>query len=252
MTRRQAEHRCAVERITEAGAVFETNHDACSAMRYHRHPTPFATIVLRGGYVEVRDCVPGVCRRGMLVIHDAAEEHADRFGTDTHCLNVELATGPKYSRQAIALDSPALRDAVHGVVRSFYEASPALASAVTRLQRMLAEPRPAAGSDRPNWLDVVLESFPWAEPIPLREAAAMVGLHETHFSRAFRHYVGVTAIEYRAQARLTLASKLMLNTAAPLACVAINAGFSDQSHLTRAFSERLGLSPAGYRRTFAR
>jgi transcriptional regulator GlxA family with amidase domain len=49
-----------------------------------------------------------------------------------------------------------------------------------------------------------------------------------------------------------LASKLLLTTTAPIASIALNAGFSDQSHLTRFFSERLGISPAGYRRTFAR
>jgi len=49
-----------------------------------------------------------------------------------------------------------------------------------------------------------------------------------------------------------LASKLLLTTSSPLARVALSAGLSDQSHLTRLFSERLGLSPAAFRRTFAR
>ena len=62
----------------------------------------------------------------------------------------------------------------------------------------------------------------------------------------------MTANAYRARARIRLASKMLLTTMAPIARIALSAGFSDQSHLTRAFSRSLGLSPAGYRRTFAR
>jgi transcriptional regulator GlxA family with amidase domain len=62
----------------------------------------------------------------------------------------------------------------------------------------------------------------------------------------------MTANAYRTRARIRLASKMLLTTMAPIARIALNAGFSDQSHLTRAFSRSLGLSPAGFRRTFAR
>ncbi|MEO7201900.1 MAG: helix-turn-helix domain-containing protein, partial [Candidatus Tumulicola sp.] len=48
------------------------------------------------------------------------------------------------------------------------------------------------------------------------------------------------------------ASRLLLGTTASLSRVAANAGLSDQSHLTRLFSKRLGVSPAAYRQTFAR
>ncbi|MGP8099889.1 MAG: hypothetical protein ACLQHL_03840, partial [Candidatus Cybelea sp.] len=79
-----------MERITEAGAVFETDHRGCSTMRHHRHGSPFVTIVLRGAYVEVSDSVPELYGSGTIVVHDATEEHADRFASDTRCLNVEL------------------------------------------------------------------------------------------------------------------------------------------------------------------
>ena len=80
----------AMERITEAGAVFETDHRGCSAMKHHRHGSSFVTLVLGGAYVEVCDMIPALCRSGSIVVHDAAEEHADRFASDTRCLNVEL------------------------------------------------------------------------------------------------------------------------------------------------------------------
>jgi AraC family transcriptional regulator len=222
-------------------------------MRHHRHGSPFVTIVLEGAYVEVRDAVPEVCRSGTIVVHDTAEEHADRFSSDTRCLNVELAPESVASlRGNIVLDTPELRAAVDEVVRAFYGRKRGLPIAVESLAAALLrrtfEPLP----ERPQWLHRALDEFSWAEAVPLREAAATAGVHETHFSRAFRHHVGMTANEYRMRARVRLASQLLLTTTAPLARIALNAGFSDQSHLTRTFSQRLGLSPAGYRRTFAR
>jgi len=242
-----------IERVTEAGAVFESNHRGCSAMEHHCHATPFVTIVLTGAYVEVHDAVPDVCRGGSIVVHQAAEEHADRFTTDTRCLNVEL---PRDSltpplRGAVVLSTEPSR-AVKSVIEAFYGCTGGLAGAVKNLQaavvgQLLDPPR-----ERPEWLRRVIDEFPWADSVPLREAAVIGGVHETHFSREFRRHVGMTASEYRARARLKVASQLLLTTTSQLSRIALNAGFSDQSHLTRLFSERLGLPPAAYRRAFAR
>lgn len=239
-----------MEIVTDAGSVFETGHRGSSAMEHHRHAAPFATIVLSGGYVEVSDGVPEFCRGGTIVVHDAGEEHADHFSSDTRCLNVELPRAPSL-RGSVGLDHPELRDAVQSVVESFYGDSRGLTGAVGRLQSVLLR-RSIESCERPGWLKRVLDDFPWAESVPLREAAASAGVHATHFSREFRRYVGITANEFRARARMRLASKLLLTTTSPLARVALRAGLSDQSHLTRLFSERLGLSPGAYRRTFAR
>ncbi len=244
-----------MERLTEAGAVFETDHRGCSAMRQHRHETPFVTIVLHGAYVEVQDAVPELCGRGTIVVHEAGEEHADRFASDTRCLNVELArsAGGAYPHAiVVAVDQKTLREAAESVVRSFYDRTRDLPNAVRNLQAALLRHSSQPACERPHWLRRAIDEFPWAHPVPFREAAAIAGVHETHFSRAFRRHVGMTANEYRSRARVRLASKLLLTTTSSLARVALSAGFSDQSHLTRVFSQRLGLSPGRYRRTFAR
>jgi AraC-like DNA-binding protein len=38
----------------------------------------------------------------------------------------------------------------------------------------------------------------------------------------------------------------------PIAQIALDAGFADQSHLTRAFKQHTGLTPAEYRRALGR
>jgi AraC-like DNA-binding protein len=222
-------------------------------MTHHQHSSPFVTIVLSGTYVEVNDTVPELCRDGAVVVHQAGEEHADRFACHTRCLNVELPNGlaALAPDQTSALGSSTVREAARRIVTAFHRDQSSLQTAVQHL-RVAIESSGAERMEPPPWLQRVFDEFPWTEAVPLREAAALAGLHETHFSRAFRQHTGITANEYRARARVRYASQLLLGTTSAISRVAANAGLSDQSHLTRLFSERLGVSPAAYRRTFAR
>ena len=63
--------------------------------------------------------------------------------------------------------------------------------------------------------------------------------------RSFAHEVGLPPHAYRMQRRVALARTLIAGGTA-LADAAISAGFSDQSHKTRAFVRLLGVTPAGY------
>jgi AraC-like DNA-binding protein len=239
--------------MPEIPVVFETAHAGCSLLKHHRHGTAFVTIVLSGGYVEVNDAVPELRRDGAVVVHEAGEEHADRFESDTRCLNVELPPDWRASSPAPStVESPALSAAAQRVTWVFYRNPPALYDAVQELYAAMQSRCAMPTMDPPQWMQRVIDEFPWTDSIPLREAAALAGLHETHFSRAFRRHVGTTANEYRARARVRCASQLLLGTTASISRIAVTAGLSDQSHLTRLFSERLGVSPAAYRNTFAR
>lgn len=240
-------------RITEAGSVYESDHRGCSTMTHHCHTSPFVTIVLSGAYVEVNDGAPELCCEGAVVAHAAGEEHADRFARDTRCLNVELpvAVRKPASGRIPGLDWSTAREAARRVATAFYRDPSSLPAEVQALSAAL-EPCCAERTGTPTWLQRVIDDFDWIDAAPLREAAALAGLHETHFSRAFRQHMGITANEFRARARVRLASKLLLGTSASISRIAFSAGLSDQSHLTRLFSKRLGVSPAAYRQSFAR
>jgi AraC-like DNA-binding protein len=239
-----------VERVTEAGRLFETHHAGGSTLRYHRHGISFVTIVLDGSYTEVRNGVPQPCERGSLVVHGPDEEHADHFLGEAHCLNLELPH-PLGAGGVLTADRT-LRSLVERIVRAFYVNGASLHGGVVELQAAVADRLRPAALCYPNWLGPVLERFAWCEPVPQREAARLAGVHPVQFSRAFHRHVGMTANEYRRQSRVRRASELLLSSTAPLAYIAQQCGFADQSHLTRTFSQMLGLSPARYRRVFAR
>lgn len=85
-------------------------------------------------------------------------------------------------------------------------------------------------------------------PICLEDLAALVNVSRFHFSRLFKRTIGVTAISYVEQCRIRRAKSLILETAMPLAQVALAAGFADQSHFTRRFQRHVGCTPAAFAR----
>src|SRR5271170_373454 len=87
--------------------------------------------------------------------------------------------------------------------------------------------------------------------LTLEELAGVACLSPFHFSRSFKHAVGVGTQRYVMQRRLERAKTLMRRTNQPLALIAQEAGFSDQSHLTSIFRREMGLTPGRFRAALA-
>lgn len=85
------------------------------------------------------------------------------------------------------------------------------------------------------------------EQASLTELADAVGRHPTHVARVFRREYGLSVGEYARSLRLEWAASRLAFDDAPLAQVALEAGFADQSHFTRAFRRHAGVTPGRYR-----
>ncbi|WP_309924555.1 AraC family transcriptional regulator [Caballeronia sp. LZ033] len=82
--------------------------------------------------------------------------------------------------------------------------------------------------------------------ITLDELERVTGRDRFALSRNFRKFYGTSPYRYLTLRRLDLARRLML-AGAPLADVAAQAGFADQSHMTRQFTRAYGMPPARWR-----
>ena len=76
--------------------------------------------------------------------------------------------------------------------------------------------------------------------------AQVAKLSPSHFARAFKDSQGVAPHRYVLESRVKRTQEL-LATDLPLSEIAVEVGFSDQSHLTRWFREIVGVTPGSYR-----
>ena len=83
------------------------------------------------------------------------------------------------------------------------------------------------------------------ERIVLEDLAGVAGLSPFHFLRQFQAQYHVTPHQMLMARRLYAAKQWLAQGVAP-AQVAAQAGLTDQSHLTRAFTQRYGVTPGRY------
>ena len=82
----------------------------------------------------------------------------------------------------------------------------------------------------------------------LNELAQACELSVRHFTRAFRQSTGMAPHEWLVHLRLERAKGLLAGSSRPLAEVASECGFADQSHFTRSFLRDVGVTPREWRR----
>mgnify|MGYP001080865632 CR=1 FL=1 len=108
------------------------------------------------------------------------------------------------------------------------------------------EPGVAAGIVRAK---AAIDASP-AHAFTLAELAALGGVNPFQTIRMFARATGFTPHAYLMQRRVELARDL-IRGGSGLADAAMAAGFSDQSHLTRAFAARFGYTPGVYASAFS-
>ncbi|WP_157956487.1 AraC family transcriptional regulator [Dyella sp. C11] len=83
--------------------------------------------------------------------------------------------------------------------------------------------------------------------VSLQVMADACQLAPSTFLRAFRNTFGETPHQWLIGKRIDRALDLMTDRCISLADIALSVGFSDQSHFTRAFAGRMGVSPGAWR-----
>ncbi|MCC7250269.1 AraC family transcriptional regulator [Hyphomicrobium sp.] len=130
-------------------------------------------------------------------------------------------------------------------------------SLATALVAKLFEVRKTKGRHRPRLseqqLRLVMDFMEdnYNEPIRLSEMAALTGLSQIQFSRAFKETVGMPPHARLQEIRVRKVQEFLSVHDWPLTEIATAAGFADQAHLTRVFKRITGLTPAYWARQCA-
>ena len=230
----------------------------------HEHAHAFFNLVLEGTYTEVCGTRTQIRGPSTLALHPSGEVHADHWhGLGGRVFHVEIPPSrlEQVRTYSPILDSP--EDFYSGLptwlaTRLYHEhlrndgVSP-LAMEGLVLEVLAECSRRRTGDPerkRPRWLPQVRELLQarFAANLTYEVVAAAAGVHPVHLARVFRRHCGCTLGDYVRQLRVNFAARQLITTEEPLAGIACSAGFSDQSHFTRAFKRQTGMTPAAFRR----
>jgi AraC-like DNA-binding protein len=96
-------------------------------------------------------------------------------------------------------------------------------------------------------IDAHLQHF-----VCLADLGRLCSMSPSHFAKKFRQSTGVSLQRFVNRRRLQASMALLQDESKPLSQIALDMGFSSQSHFTRLFSELTGFTPASFRRQIGR
>jgi AraC family transcriptional regulator len=214
----------------------------------HSHPRGCVAVVVEGAVDKSFSRVSGTATQGAVITMPPVEPHVDAFGRTGARLivaeaNVDQEVALQRDWTALLIATKIGRELAHP------DAFTPLAVEGLALELAVATRR-LSPSGIPRWLraarELVLEHA--LEPLSVAAVAAQVGVEPRLLARSFRRHFGDSIGEYVRNARLDWAAARLVHSDEPLASLAFEAGFADQSHFTRSFKRRVGLPPGRFRR----
>lgn len=227
----------------------------------HAHEQPHVCFVLGGTLIERDGRRPNRMPAGVARLSPAGDAHdlAVGDGSPLRCLVLSVDAAVIDDPRGLARDGrrycegPGVRSLAErmlGELRADDDASPiSLEMLAIETAALGWHARGPVVSETPPWLVRVCERLrddPNTLPA-LDELAHEAGVGRSSLARAFRLRYGCTIGQYVRSRRLEVARRLVLGSETPLATVALESGFADQSHMTRLFAARFGMPPGRLR-----
>jgi AraC family transcriptional regulator len=223
----------------------------------HAHTSAFVLFVRDGGFVEQHGRRSERYDRLTCIYRPQLDEHANEFdgrgailtAIDVSAAWIDRLREAGFSGERFSVRSP--------FVLQFGDRLDAELSSPDGMSEMMVEALAIeviafASRKRPHkgpWAERArrLIEHDFASSLSLSGIASAVGVHPVHLARQFRASEGCTVGEYVRRVRVSFARHQLATSDRPIAEIALAAGFSDQSQLTKSFKRVTGQTPAAYR-----
>jgi AraC-like DNA-binding protein len=233
---------------TEIAILRHARYETGASVPVHRHDCASLVYGVGGPCLEFAALSQVIRRR--LTFLPAHHEHSLEYRGTTHVLAIEIA--PEWLARTCNGNVPAemialpatLYDRIWRVLIDVASGAPeaALSASLGQLVRDSTEylrtlPSPLVI----RLIDDVHQH--WKNVPSVSQLARKYGLSKQYLCRVFRKTMGITLQQYGLLVRLDHARGMLWSTDLPIAEVAAETGFADQSHLTRALSAHSAWSP---------
>jgi AraC family transcriptional regulator len=235
-------------------------YSAGTAQPRHCHPEAGVSLVIAGHVEETAATTVHRAQAGALVVKPASCWHANLFGprgaqliqvTPRDECDFAVSDFPLTDFGYRWLDAPRLSKAM---LRLWTAPAVAVESAESTFWDTISTLQPSNLPSRHpshcHWWRESLEilNAEALQSVSVAAIARRVGVHPVHLARVCRRELGCSVQDYLRQRRTLAAWQACAEENQPLTAVAARCGFADQSHMTRAFTRELGISPARLRR----
>ena len=231
----------------------------------HAHRGASLSLMLEGGQRESVGARHYDCIRHSAMLKGAGVEHANLVGPcGTRGVFVEMSGDTEAALREAAgtsLEATCFTDgSTRQLVRRFGQelrlrqpgASLVLEGLLFELLGTLVRKRGLERTQRGEaWLRRALDYLEanYRSRLTVTEVARQAGIHPSYLAELFRERFATSVGEWVRNRRLEFARGALRNPSMSISSIAFQAGFADQSHLTRLFRARFGLTPAEYRRS---
>jgi AraC family transcriptional regulator len=223
----------------------------------HIHDNPYLSLHLLGAYTEHGDAGEAAIDCPAAAFHPAGSAHADAIGA-AGLATVVIEFDPAWLRRAVAGHSRLDRSRywIGGRVgrragrlaRAWLRGAPPAARFEATRAFLAAAAHETHEVGGPPWLERLRDLTGEVSPAPrTAELARAMGVSGAWMARAYREWRGEGLGEALRRRRVEAAAHLLEATDRPLAQIAYEVGFCDQSHMNRAFNALIGRTPGAVR-----
>lgn len=250
-------------RNTLAGLIITDTVYTHDKVDWHYHENPYFTFILQGNVFEGNKKENYHCSQGSLLFHNWDDAHynlkppgftrgfhieIDRNWFQDYDLNIEHIQG------SISIKNPEIQLLFY---KLFKESKIDDANTKLSMNTLLIEVLEKIDNQSktneqfiPYWVkplkeilhEQILDSF------SLSSLAQLLGIHPVHLSRYFPRYFGCSLGEYIRKIKIKKSLAMLSDRRNSLVEIALETGFSDQSHFNRCFKENMGVTPMMYQK----
>jgi AraC family transcriptional regulator len=243
----------------------ELRHADHRVVPCHSHEFPLYHLMLGGRYDEST-------QRGRICFapfssgfrHSDTRHDARTAAGGAHMFTLEITQPWLQEFSPIAREPETVQDSAGGklsclgirLYREYREGHAATAltidALVWELLACAANLEMRFGANPPAWWPRIIERLhcEFRRDLRISELAREAGVHPVYLARVFRRFSGQTPGEWTQRLRVRFACEKLAHSDTGIAELAAEAGFADQSHLTRTLKRYTNQTPRQFRQTF--
>jgi AraC-like DNA-binding protein len=226
----------------------------------HYHENPYFTFLLQGNMTEGNKKEIYDCAAGTLLYHHWQDSHYNtKPDVFTRGFHIEISEDWFDKNQLLKdktegsfnIKNPAVKLLMYRIFKETKSIDNSCEISVDQILLDIFHEIDGLKTSRdknPLWVqqidEILHETF--MEKLNLSDLAKILNIHPIHLSRDFKKYFHCTLGEYLRKLKVENSLKI-LNEFESLSEVALECGFSDQSHFIRCFKENIGITPLKFR-----